>query len=35
MPEGGVAPELYEDMPISAEIARALREEWSAFDVSR
>ena len=35
MPQGGVAPELYRDMPISAEMAKALREEWRAPDVSR
>jgi hypothetical protein len=35
MPEGGVAPELYQDMPIPASMADALRKEWSAFDVSR
>jgi hypothetical protein len=35
MPEGGVAPELYRDMPVSAPMAEALRKEWSAFGVSR
>ncbi len=35
MPEGGVAPELYREMPISADMAKALREEWRAFDVNR
>ncbi len=35
IPEGGVAFELYRDMPISAEMATALQEEWRGFDVSR
>ncbi len=35
MPEGGVAPELYREMPISADMAKALREEWRGFDVNR
>ena len=35
LPEGGVARELYRDMPIPASMADALRKEWSAFDVSR
>ena len=35
IPGSGVAPDLYRDMAISAEMAKALREEWSAFDVSR
>ncbi len=35
MPEGGVAPELYREMPISGDMAKALREEWRAFDVNR
>jgi hypothetical protein len=35
MPEGGVAPELYREMPISPDMAKALREEWRAFDVNR
>jgi hypothetical protein len=35
MPEGGVAPELYRDIRISASMADALRKEWSAFGVSR
>jgi hypothetical protein len=35
MPEGGVAEEMYRDMPISAKLAAALREEWRGFGVSR
>ncbi len=35
MPEGGVAPELYRDMRIPAEMARALRNEWRGFGIER
>lgn len=35
IPEGGVAAEMYQEMPISPSVAEALRKEWSAFDVSR
>ena len=35
MPEAGVAPELYRDMPISASMANALRKEWKSYDVKR
>ena len=35
MPEGGVAAELYREMPISPAMAAALREEWKAFNLDR
>jgi hypothetical protein len=35
MPEGGVAAEMYREMPIDPLMARALREEWRRFDVIR
>jgi hypothetical protein len=35
MPEGGVAVEMYRDMPINPKLAAALREEWRGFGVSR
>ena len=35
MPEGGVAAEMYRDMPINPKLAAALRQEWSEFGVHR
>jgi hypothetical protein len=35
MPEGGVAVEMYRDMPINPKLAAALREEWREFGVHR
>lgn len=35
MPEGGVAAEMYRDMPIEARLAAALRDEWQGFGVQR
>jgi hypothetical protein len=35
MPEGGVAPEVYRDMPITPGLAKALREEWRGFGIQR
>jgi hypothetical protein len=35
MPEGGVAAELYRDMPISPSLADELRREWATFGVER
>lgn len=35
IPEGGVAAELYRDMPISPAMARALRAEWKSFNLQR
>jgi len=35
MPEGGVAAEMYRDMPINPKLAAALRQEWREFGVHR
>jgi hypothetical protein len=35
IPEGGVAAELYRDMPISPALADTLRREWSRFGQER
>ena len=35
MPEGGVAEEMYREMPIDPGLAKALREEWRSFEVQR
>ena len=35
MPEGGVAADIYRDMPIQPGLASALREEWRSFGVQR
>jgi len=35
MPEGGVAADLYGEMPISPAMATALREEWKSFNLNR
>ncbi len=35
IPEGGVAAELYRDMPISPRLADELRREWATFGVER
>jgi len=35
MPEGGVAADLYREMPISPAMAAALREEWKSFNLNR
>ncbi len=35
MPEGGVAEEMYREMPIDPGLAKALREEWRSFGVQR
>jgi hypothetical protein len=35
IPEGGVAADLYRDIPISPPLGAALREEWKSFGVSR
>jgi hypothetical protein len=35
MPEGGVAVELYREIVIGPKLARVIRREWEAFDVTR
>ena len=35
MPEGGVAAEMYRDMPINPKLAAALRQEWREFGFHR
>jgi hypothetical protein len=35
MPEGGVAAEMYREMPIGPELAAALRNEWRGFGITR
>jgi hypothetical protein len=35
MPEGGLAAEVYRDMPIPPKLATALRAEWRGFGVER
>jgi hypothetical protein len=35
IPEGGIAEELYAEMPISARLADNLRREWSSFRIVR
>ena len=35
MPEGGVAAEVYRDIPIDPVMSNALREEWRGFGVLR
>jgi hypothetical protein len=35
MPEGGVAAEVYREIPFDPPSARALREEWGGFGVLR
>lgn len=35
IPEGGVAAELYADMPISPALAEKLRREWKEFGIDR
>jgi hypothetical protein len=35
MPEGGVAVELYRQIPVNSGLAAALREEWARFNVQR
>jgi hypothetical protein len=35
LPEGGVAAEVYRQIPINSELAAALRAEWARFSVQR
>lgn len=35
MPEGGVAGELYREIPVGPKLARAIRREWETFNVTR
>ncbi len=35
IPEGGVAAEMYRDIPIGRTLASALREEWRGFGIER
>ena len=35
MPEGGVAPEMYRDMPMDPALATAVRDEWRMFGIER
>lgn len=35
MPEGGVAAEVYREIPVSPDLAAAIRREWAAFNVRR
>ena len=35
MPEGGVAADMYREMPIDPRLAAALRDEWRGFGIQR
>lgn len=35
IPEGGVAAEMYREIPVSPKLAAALRREWAIYDVRR
>ena len=35
MPEGGVAADMYREMPIDPRLAEALRDEWRGFGIQR
>jgi hypothetical protein len=35
MPEGGIAAELYRQIPVNSGVAAALRAEWARFNVQR
>ena len=35
MPEGGVAAEMYRDMPMDPALAAAVRDEWRVFGIER